>query len=92
MVAATWWICASVRNWWIGNVKIRLACFSVTGKHPDFQPERAAQRSRGLTQGQIEYLAHRERKNACHSDLVPDESQARRVQQQELVQLHVEAE
>jgi phosphomethylpyrimidine synthase len=63
-----------------------------SGKHPDFQPERAAQRSRGLTQGQIEYLAHRERKNACHSDLVPDESQARRVQQQELVQLHVEAE
>jgi phosphomethylpyrimidine synthase len=60
-----------------------------SGKHTDFQPERIAQRSPGLNAEQVELLAHRERKNACHSTLVPDADQAREAQQGELVQLQV---
>ncbi len=61
-----------------------------SGKDAAFQPARAAAKSPGLTQEQIEFLAHRGAKHACHSDNVADEEQAKRVQR-EYVQLNVPA-
>jgi hypothetical protein len=59
-----------------------------SGKDAAFQPERAAQRSPGVSQAGRDLLARRaaklpvvEGKHACHSDLVEDEERARAVQQ-----------
>ncbi len=61
-----------------------------SGKDPDFQPIRKAAKSPGLTQEQIEFLAHRGAKHACHSDNVADAEDAQRIQR-EYVQVKVGA-
>jgi phosphomethylpyrimidine synthase len=53
-----------------------------SGKDTAFQPERPAAKSPGLSQEQIEFLAHRGTKHDCHSDIVPDDEEAKRVQRQ----------
>lgn len=65
-----------------------------SGKADGYVPLKVAARSPGLTQEQIEYLAHRKRaervspaKFACHSDNVANAEQARRVQQEVLEKL-----
>jgi phosphomethylpyrimidine synthase len=52
------------------------------GKHEGYQPEHESTRAPTLTDEQRELLARRgKQKPACHSDNVPDEKEARRVQQ-----------
>jgi phosphomethylpyrimidine synthase len=57
-----------------------------SGKDPAFQPARPAMRSPGVGPGGVELLRQRAQvpvvgtKRACHSDLVPDEEQARALQ------------
>ncbi|HUN79942.1 MAG TPA: phosphomethylpyrimidine synthase ThiC, partial [Phycisphaerae bacterium] len=51
-----------------------------SGKAEGFQPAKRAMKSPGLTQEQIEFLAHRGKKHDCHSDNVADEDAAKRVQ------------
>jgi phosphomethylpyrimidine synthase len=53
-----------------------------SGKAEGFQPEKRAKASPGLTQEQIEFLAHRGKKHDCHSDNVADDNEAKHVQQQ----------
>jgi len=53
-----------------------------SGKDAAFQPTKRAMKSPGLTQEQIEFLAHRGKKHDCHSDNVANEEAARRIQQQ----------
>ena len=60
-----------------------------SGKDDGFQPDKTATKSPGLTQEQIQFLAHRGEKHDCHSDLVADDDQAKRVQR-EYVSLNVE--
>ncbi|MCK6455848.1 MAG: phosphomethylpyrimidine synthase ThiC [Phycisphaerae bacterium] len=57
-----------------------------SGKAEGFQPHRTAAKSPGLSPEQIEFLAHRGTKHACHSDHVADAAEAQRVQR-EYVQL-----
>ena len=51
-----------------------------SGKDADFQPEQRAAASPGLTQEQVEFLAHRGTKHDCHTDNVADADEARRAQ------------
>ncbi len=51
-----------------------------SGKAEGFEPQRVAARSPGLTPEQVEFLAQRGRKHACHSDNVADAEAARRMQ------------
>jgi phosphomethylpyrimidine synthase len=60
-----------------------------SGKAEGFQPLRTAMKSPGLTQEQVEFLAHRGKKHDCHSDVVADDEEAKRVQR-EYVSLGVE--
>jgi len=60
-----------------------------SGKAPDFQPERRAQASPGVSDAGRALLEERARslpvvgdKHACHSDVAPDDEAARRVQEQ----------
>ncbi|MGH7789305.1 MAG: phosphomethylpyrimidine synthase ThiC [Candidatus Binatia bacterium] len=60
-----------------------------SGKDPDFQPERRSMRSPGVGEDGRELLAQRghelpvvEGKHACHSELVDDPDDARRIQTQ----------
>ncbi len=59
-----------------------------SGKADGFQPVKRAAKSPGLTQEQVEFLAHRGHKHDCHSDNVKDDEEAKRVQQQ-YVELNV---
>ncbi|GAG44815.1 unnamed protein product [marine sediment metagenome] len=56
-----------------------------SGKHPNFQPDAATKSGPALTPEQCEYLARRQRMNACHSELVEDCQEAERARRQELV-------
>jgi len=60
-----------------------------SGKAEGFQPAKRAAASPGLTPEQIQFLAHRGKKHDCHSDNVPDDEEAKRVQR-EYVLLNVE--
>ena len=62
-----------------------------SGKAEGFVPEKRAAKSPGLTREQIEFLAHRGKKHACHSDNVADDEEAKRVQR-EYVQVGVAIE
>lgn len=62
----------------------------MSGDDPDYQPQRKAMPSPGLSQEQIHLLAHRNQKNACHSDIAGDEKVAREIQKEQLVQLGVD--
>jgi phosphomethylpyrimidine synthase len=53
-----------------------------SGKVEEFQPARASMRSPGLTEDQARLLAKRGKKQVCHSDLVADEAEAKRVHEQ----------
>ena len=60
-----------------------------SGKDPDFQPERPAMRSPGVSDDGRALLAQRaaalpvvDTKHACHSELAPDDEAARAIQQQ----------
>jgi hypothetical protein len=60
-----------------------------SGKDPAFQPQRRAMPSPGIDRGGRELLAQRVSalptvgsRHACHSELVPDEAAARRIQNQ----------
>jgi len=62
-----------------------------SGKSPDYQPERRSMRSPGVSQQGRELLKQRaavmpivDGKHACHSDLTPDDGDARQVQDQAL--------
>ena len=59
----------------------------LSGSDPDYQPDKKAMPSPGLSQEQIRLLAHRGQRNICHSDLVTDENTARHRREQQLVQL-----
>ncbi len=59
-----------------------------SGKAEGFVPVKKAAKSPGLTQEQIELLAHRGHKHACHSDNVADAEEAQAVQNR-YVQLNV---
>ena len=59
-----------------------------SGKDPDFQPERSAMPSPGLSEEQRKFLASRETKPVCHSDKVTDTEEAKKIQQ-DYVKLHV---
>ena len=59
-----------------------------SGKDPDFQPERVAAQSPGLTAEQVDFLAQRGQKHACHTDNVTDEKDAKKIQR-EYVTLNV---
>jgi phosphomethylpyrimidine synthase len=75
-----------------------------SGKDASFQPEKRAAKSPGLTQEQIEFLAHRGNggegghggtgvppvKHPCHSDNVTDVEEAKRVQR-EYIEINVPA-
>ncbi len=52
-----------------------------SGKHDEYQPEKRAMHSPGLTDEQRKYLAERGKKHACHSDNVADAEQAQKVQE-----------
>lgn len=51
-----------------------------SGKADGFVPLKVASKSPGLTPEQAEFLAHRGRKHACHSDNVKDADEARTIQ------------
>lgn len=51
-----------------------------SGKAEGYVPLKVASKSPGLTQEQIEFLAHRGRKHDCHSDHVADADTAKKVQ------------
>jgi phosphomethylpyrimidine synthase len=53
-----------------------------SGKDPEFQPARKAAQSPGLTPEQMEFLAQRGHKHACHSDNVAHPESAKDVQRQ----------
>ena len=60
-----------------------------SGKDPEFQPARRSMRSPGVSAAGHDLLAQRApalpvvgEKHACHSDLVTDEDEARRIQEQ----------
>jgi len=53
-----------------------------SGKAEGFVPLKVAAKSPGLSQEQIEFLAHRGKKHDCHSDNVSDADEAKRVQTQ----------
>jgi phosphomethylpyrimidine synthase len=74
-------------DWCSMRISKEIQAFA-SGKDPDFQPERAAQRSPGVSDAGRELLARRaaplpvvDGKHACHSDVAPDEERARAVQQ-----------
>jgi phosphomethylpyrimidine synthase len=60
-----------------------------SGKDADYQPQRPAMPSPGVSAEGVELLTQRGSKAACHSDLVSDADDAQRVQT-ELVQLGVD--
>ncbi len=62
----------------------------VSGKDADFQPARSSMQSPGLNEAQRKFLAERSKMHTCHSDLVSDAEEAKRRQQEELVQLSVD--
>jgi phosphomethylpyrimidine synthase len=73
-------------DWCSMRISKEIQAFA-SGKDPDFQPERTALRSPGVSDAGRDLLARRaaelpvvEGKHACHSDLVPDERRARAVQ------------
>ncbi|MFQ5424684.1 MAG: phosphomethylpyrimidine synthase ThiC [Phycisphaerae bacterium] len=66
-------------DWCSVRISKEIQAFA-SGKEVAFQPGPAAIRSPRLTQEQIEFLAHRGVKHACHSDAVADAEEARRVQ------------
>lgn len=59
-----------------------------SGKEAEFQPDRKAAASPGLTDEQLKLLAKRGKMHACHSDNIADADGAQRVQQ-EYVKLNV---
>ncbi|QDV90260.1 Phosphomethylpyrimidine synthase [Phycisphaerae bacterium RAS2] len=61
-----------------------------SGKADGFVPLKVAAKSPGLTPEQVHYLAHRGKKHDCHSDIVADDEEAKRVQR-EYVQLKANA-
>jgi len=52
-----------------------------SGKDEDFQPAEPSLKSPGLSEEQRALLVQRGQKHACHSDVVPDEEQAKQVQE-----------
>jgi len=66
-------------DWCSMRISKEIQAFA-SGKDPDFQPAKVASPSPGLAPEQIQFLARRGRKPACHSDNVPDEALARKVQ------------
>jgi phosphomethylpyrimidine synthase len=74
-------------DWCSMRISKEIQAFA-SGKDAAFQPERAAQRSPGVSEAGRELLARRsaklpivEGKHACHSDFVSDEARARAVQE-----------
>jgi phosphomethylpyrimidine synthase len=75
-------------DWCSMRISKEIAAFA-SGKDPAFQPEERARRSPGVSGEGRELLAQRRanvpvigRQHACHSDLVPDDEIARRIQQE----------
>ncbi|HWP66241.1 MAG TPA: phosphomethylpyrimidine synthase ThiC [Candidatus Limnocylindria bacterium] len=73
-------------DWCSMRISKEIQAFA-SGKDPEFQPERTALRSPGVSAAGRALLARRaaalpvvDGKHACHSDLVPDERRARAVQ------------
>jgi phosphomethylpyrimidine synthase len=73
-------------DWCSMRISKEIQAFA-SGKDPEFQPERSVLRSPGVSDAGRELLARRaavvpvvDGKHACHSDVVPDEEQARAVQ------------
>jgi phosphomethylpyrimidine synthase len=76
-------------DWCSMRISKEIAAFA-SGKDPAFQPARPAMRSPGVGDEGRELLAQRARalpvvgsQHACHSDLVTDEDEARRIQLQQ---------
>ncbi len=67
-------------DWCSMRISKEIAEFA-SGKDAAFQPERVAAQSPGLTEVQMELLAERGSKPACHSDNVADVDAAKQVQQ-----------
>ncbi len=73
-------------DWCSMRISKEIVAFA-SGKDPAFQPERRAMPSPGIDRGGRELLAQRVSalptvgsRHACHSELVPDEAAARRIQ------------
>jgi phosphomethylpyrimidine synthase len=76
-------------DWCSMRISKEIVAFA-SGKDPGFQPERRSMRSPGIGDEGRDLLAQRAvalpvigGKHVCHSDLVTDESEARRIQQQQ---------
>jgi phosphomethylpyrimidine synthase len=76
-------------DWCSMRISKEIVAFA-SGKDPAFQPTRPSMRSPGVGDEGRELLAQRARslpvvgsQHACHSDLVTDEDEARRIQQQQ---------
>jgi phosphomethylpyrimidine synthase len=75
-------------DWCSMRISKEIVAFA-SGKDPDFQPERRSMRSPGVGDEGRDLLAQRAgalpvvgSQHACHSDLVTDEGEARRIQQE----------
>jgi phosphomethylpyrimidine synthase len=75
-------------DWCSLRISKEIADFA-SGKDPGFQPARPAMRSPGVSEDGRALLAQRAatlpvvgERHACHSDIVPDDEQAREIQQQ----------
>lgn len=53
-----------------------------SGEDEEFQPNKKAQKSPGLSREQIEFLEKRNERQSCHSDKVDEEEEARNLQDQ----------
>jgi phosphomethylpyrimidine synthase len=76
-------------DWCSMRISKEIVAFA-SGKDPEFQPEHRSMRSPGVGDEGRDLLAQRAgalpvvgSQHACHSDLVTDEDQARRIQQQQ---------
>jgi len=64
-------------DWWSVRISKEITDF-YSGKDEQFQPEKLAMKSPGLSNEAVEIL--KKRKSACHSDNAKDEKKARVVQ------------
>jgi phosphomethylpyrimidine synthase len=67
-------------DWCSLRISKEIAEFA-SGKEADYQPQRVALKSPGLSDAQRTLLDERKTKLTCHSDLAPDPEAARRIQQ-----------
>jgi phosphomethylpyrimidine synthase len=77
-------------DWCSMRISKEISAFA-SGKNPEFQPERRAARSPGISDAGRDLLRQRgsilpvhDGKHACHSELVPDEQAARAMQEEAL--------